>query len=91
LLADQKKLKGMRKGNLKRIVLSPRPALEQKFPLLAYDQKFGSLPRSAGELNDRIDYPNVKMRHDNGQFLSRELLSLAGGSAGAGAGNGALG
>ena len=80
LLAGKIELQRVGKRDLERIVLSACPAFEQKFSLLADDEKLGRFARAAGKLDDRIDHPDVKMGEDDRQFLGGKLLSLPGGA-----------
>ena len=76
LLARQVQLDRVREGDLVRIILPPRAAFEQELALLADDQQLGGLARPAGILDDRVDHPDVEMRHHDREFFRGKLLAL---------------
>ena len=71
LLAREEQLQRVAERHLERIILAASPALKQELSLLADDQKFWRFAGAAGEFNDRVDHPDVEMRHDDRRVLQQ--------------------
>ena len=76
LLAREVELDRVAEGDLERVVLPARAALQQELALLADDQQLGRLARAARELDDRVDHPDVEVRQDDGELFDGERLAL---------------
>src|SRR5260221_14398 len=59
----------MAESDLKRIVLPPRPALQEELPLVRHDEQFRRFAGAARVFDDRFDDPHLKMRHHNGELV----------------------
>jgi hypothetical protein len=74
LLLRQVQLQRVTERDLERIVLPPRPAFEKELALFADDEELRRLARPAWEVDDRVDDPDVEVRHHDRKLFGGKRL-----------------